>query len=68
MGAGISQESGLKTFRDSDGLWENYAIEDIATPHAWVKNPSLVLEFFTQRRKQALEAQLSTSNTCSTRE
>ena len=41
-GAGISAESGLKTFRDSDGLWEGYNIEDVATPQAWHRNPQLV--------------------------
>src|ERR1043165_6213787 len=56
-GSGVSAESGLKTFRDSDGLWENYNIEDVATPMAWVKNRKLVLEFYNQRRKQVLEAQ-----------
>ncbi|MBS1915522.1 MAG: NAD-dependent deacylase [Bacteroidetes bacterium] len=55
-GAGISAESGLKTFRDSDGLWEGYAIEDVATPGAWYKNPQLVLEFYNYRRKNVLEA------------
>jgi NAD-dependent deacetylase len=55
-GAGISQESGLKTFRDSDGLWEEFRIEDVATPEAWIANPSLVLEFYNQRRKQAMTA------------
>ena len=50
-GAGISAESGLKTFRDSDGLWEGYNIEDVATPRAWKKNPQLVLEFYNYRRK-----------------
>lgn len=56
-GAGISAESGLKTFRDSDGLWEGYNIEDVATPRAWRKNPALVLEFYNQRRKNVLSAQ-----------
>lgn len=51
-GAGISAESGLKTFRDSDGLWEEYNIMDVATPEAWKKNPALVLEFYNKRRKQ----------------
>jgi NAD-dependent deacetylase len=55
-GAGISAESGLKTFRDSDGLWEGYNIEDVATPRAWRKNPQLVLEFYNERRKNVLEA------------
>jgi NAD-dependent deacetylase len=51
-GAGISAESGISTFRASDGLWENYNIEDVATPAAWRKNPGLVLEFYNQRRRQ----------------
>lgn len=55
-GAGISQESGIKTFRDSGGLWEEYDIMEVATPEAWVKDPELVLEFYNKRRKQALEA------------
>ncbi|MCX7954886.1 MAG: NAD-dependent deacylase [Bacteroidales bacterium] len=54
-GAGISAESGISTFRDSGGLWEQYRIEDVATPEAWEKNPQLVLEFYNQRRKQLLE-------------
>lgn len=56
-GAGISAESGLATFRDADGLWENYRIEDVATADAWVRNPTLVQEFYNKRRKQALDAQ-----------
>jgi NAD-dependent deacetylase len=56
-GAGISAESGLKTFRDSDGLWENYNVYDVATPEAWQKNPALVQEFYNQRRKQCVSAQ-----------
>jgi NAD-dependent deacetylase len=56
-GAGISAESGLKTFRDSDGLWEGYDIEDVATPEAWQRNPTLVQEFYNARRKSVLEAQ-----------
>lgn len=55
-GAGISAESGLKTFRDSDGLWEGYEIEEVATPRAWKKNPALVLDFYNYRRRQVLEA------------
>jgi NAD-dependent deacetylase len=55
-GAGISAESGIKTFRDSDGLWEEYDINEVATPQAWEKNKSLVLEFYNKRRKQILEA------------
>jgi len=56
-GAGVSAESGLRTFRDSDGLWEGYNIEDVATPRAWKKDPQLVLEFYNYRRKNVLEAQ-----------
>jgi NAD-dependent deacetylase len=56
-GAGISAESGLKTFRDGDGLWNTYRMEDLATPEAWEANPALVLEFYNWRRKTALEAQ-----------
>jgi NAD-dependent deacetylase len=55
-GAGISAESGIKTFRDSGGLWEEHKIEDVATPQAWAKNPALVQEFYNQRRKQLFEA------------
>jgi len=55
-GAGISAESGLKTFRDSDGLWEGYNIEDVATPDAWRRNPDLVQDFYNLRRKSVLEA------------
>ena len=51
-GAGISAESGLKTFRDIDGLWEVHNILDVATPEAWKKNPELVLRFYNERRKQ----------------
>lgn len=56
-GAGVSAESGLRTFRDSDGLWEEYNVYDVATPEAWAANPKLVLEFYNKRRKQILEAQ-----------
>jgi len=55
-GAGISAESGLKTFRDSDGLWEGYNIEDVATPRAWRKDPKLVLDFYNYRRRNVAEA------------
>ena len=55
-GAGISAESGLRTFRDSDGLWEGYNIEDVATPRAWRRNPQLVLDFYNQRRRDVLNA------------
>ena len=56
-GAGISAESGLKTFRDSDGLWEGYNIEDVATPEAFERDPKLVLEFYNYRRKNVADAQ-----------
>lgn len=56
-GAGISAESGLRTFRDSDGLWEGFNIEDVATPRAWRKDPQLVLDFYNMRRKNVIEAQ-----------
>jgi NAD-dependent deacetylase len=56
-GAGISAESGIKTFRDSGGLWEEYRIEDVATFDAWVRNRDLVMDFYNQRRKQVMEAQ-----------
>jgi NAD-dependent deacetylase len=55
-GAGISAESGLKTFRDSDGLWEGYEVTEVATPRAWRKDPKLVLEFYNMRRKNVLDA------------
>ena len=55
-GAGISAESGLATFRDSGGLWEGYKVEDVATPEAWHRNPRMVLDFYNERRKKALEA------------
>jgi len=56
-GAGISAESGLKTFRDSDGLWEGYDIEDVATPRGWKKNPQLVLDFYNHRRREVAKAE-----------
>lgn len=55
-GAGVSQESGLSTFRDQGGLWEQYDIMEVATPEAWAKNPELVLEFYNKRREQSLQA------------
>jgi NAD-dependent deacetylase len=55
-GAGISAESGLQTFRDSDGLWEGYNVEDVATPEAWARNPELVQNFYNERRKAVLDA------------
>jgi NAD-dependent deacetylase len=62
-GAGISAESGLKTFRDSDGLWEGYDVTEVATPRGWKKNPALVLEFYNARRKNVLEAQPNAAHT-----
>lgn len=56
-GAGISAESGLRTFRDSDGLWEGYNIEDVATPRAWRRDPQLVLDFYNMRRNDVFAAQ-----------
>jgi NAD-dependent deacetylase len=56
-GAGISAESGIKTFRDSDGLWENHRIEDVASPEGWHRNKELVLDFYNQRRRQLLQCQ-----------
>ena len=55
-GAGISADSGLKTFRDAGGLWEGHRVEDVCTPQAYAKNPQLVLDFYNQRRRQAAEA------------
>jgi NAD-dependent deacetylase len=55
-GAGMSAESNISTFRDSDGLWEKYKVEDVCTPQALENNPTLVLDFYNQRRKQLLEA------------
>lgn len=56
-GAGVSAESGIKTFRDSNGLWEDHKVEDVATPEAWHRNPELVLDFYNQRRRQAASVQ-----------
>ncbi|MEP2669291.1 MAG: NAD-dependent deacylase [Cyclobacteriaceae bacterium] len=54
-GAGVSAESGVPTFRDAGGLWEGHDVMEVATPEGWAKNPALVLEFYNQRRKKALE-------------
>jgi NAD-dependent protein deacetylase/lipoamidase len=56
-GAGISAESGLRTFRDGDGLWEEFRLEDVATPEAWQADPRLVLRFYNQRRRQVVQAE-----------
>lgn len=55
-GAGMSADSGLKTFRDSGGLWEGYEIQEVATPEGWKNNPEKVLDFYNKRRKQAYQA------------
>lgn len=54
-GAGMSAESGISTFRDHDGLWENHRVEDVASIEGWYKNPQLILDFYNQRRKQLFE-------------
>lgn len=56
-GAGISAESGIATFRASDGLWENHRVEEVASPEGWAANPALVQEFYNQRRAAARQAQ-----------
>ena len=56
-GAGMSAESGVKTFRDDDGLWQNHRFEDVASPIAWQNDPELVMEFYNQRRKQLFEVE-----------
>lgn len=56
-GAGISAESGIKTFRDGDGLWENHNVTDVASPEGWRRDRALVLEFYNQRRRQLHEVQ-----------
>ncbi len=54
-GAGVSAESGITTFRDSDGLWENHKVEDVASIEGWYRNPAMVLDFYNQRRAQLAE-------------
>lgn len=56
-GAGMSAESGISTFRDSDGLWEKYRVEEVATPEGFAANPELVLRFYNQRRRELLQTQ-----------
>ena len=56
-GAGISAESGIKTFRDADGLWEGHDIMEIASPQGWTKNPAKVLDFYNIRRRQLLDVE-----------
>ena len=53
----ISAESGIKTFRDSNGLWEEHRVEDVASPEGWARNRELVLDFYNQRRRQLLQSQ-----------
>jgi NAD-dependent deacetylase len=62
-GAGISAESGLRTFRDSDGLWEGYDVTEVATPRAWRKNPQLVLDFYNMRRRDVARAAPNAAHT-----
>jgi NAD-dependent deacetylase len=62
-GAGISAESGLKTFRDSDGLWEGYDVTEVASPRGWKKDPALVLEFYNARRKNVAGAHPNAAHT-----
>jgi NAD-dependent deacetylase len=62
-GAGMSQESGLKTFRDMGGLWEEYRVEEVATPEAWQSNQELVLRFYNERRKALLAAEPNAGHT-----
>ncbi|WP_151980676.1 SIR2 family NAD-dependent protein deacylase [Acinetobacter guerrae] len=61
-GAGMSAESGISTFRDSNGLWENYRIEDVATPEAWQRHPEIVQRFYNERRKNILDAEPNTAH------
>lgn len=56
-GAGISAESGIQTFRDADGLWENHRVEDVASPEGFHRNPEMVLRFYNERRQQLLQVQ-----------
>jgi NAD-dependent deacetylase len=56
-GAGMSAESGISTFRDSNGLWNNYRVEDVATPEGFAANPQLVLDFYNQRRRELLKSE-----------
>jgi len=56
-GAGMSAESGISTFRDAGGLWDQYPVEDVATPEGWERNPKLVLDFYAERRRQLLKTQ-----------
>lgn len=66
-GAGVSAESGLGTFRDADGLWEKYRIEDVCTHEAWLRNPQLCVDFYNARRKDTLAAQPNAAHIAITR-
>ncbi len=66
-GAGVSAESGLGTFRDSDGLWEKYRVEDICTHEAWLRNPQLCVDFYNARRRDTLAAQPNAAHLALTR-
>lgn len=66
-GAGVSAESGLGTFRDSDGLWEKYRVEDICTHDAWLRNPQLCVDFYNARRRDTLAAQPNAAHYAITR-
>lgn len=66
-GAGVSAESGLGTFRDSDGLWEKYRIEDVCTHEAWLRNPELCVSFYNARRKDTLAAEPNAAHEAITR-
>ena len=62
-GAGMSAESGISTFRDSDGLWEKYRVEDVATPEGFAADPELVLNFYNQRRRELLNTKPNAGET-----
>jgi NAD-dependent deacetylase len=61
-GAGMSAESGISTFRDAGGLWDQYRVEDVATPEGWERNPEMVLEFYAERRRQLLSVKPNESH------
>ena len=66
-GAGISAESGIRTFRASDGLWEEHRIEDVATPMGWERNPQLVWDFYQERRRQLFDVEPNPGHTALTK-
>ena len=67
-GAGISAESGIRTFRDMGGLWEEYDVMEVASPEGWAKNPQLVLRFYNERRSQLKNAEPNQIGRASCRE